>query len=172
MLANPLRFAGKGGSDEAGTRTLTPPVPFRRRTGGHLGVVTIRNVDDDVIAALKARARANHRSLEGELRYLLERSATPRPALGLVRERARMAARYRADSTVATTASDIRVPEAELAGSAPDTGPGVEAGSGEWMGAMSDLGEIVGDIVSPATDPSEWAALRPDIAEPNGVDKP
>ncbi|MXW36322.1 MAG: hypothetical protein F4X13_00935 [Gammaproteobacteria bacterium] len=137
-----------------------------------MGVLTIRNVDDDVIAALKARARANHRSLEGELRYLLERSAAPRPALGLVRERARMAARYRADATVATTASDIRVPEAELAGSAPDTGPGVEAGSGDWMGAMSDLGEIVGDIVSPATEPSDWDALRADSGEPNGVDKP
>ena len=120
-----------------------------------MGVLTIRNVDDDVIAALKARARANHRSLEGELRYLLERSATPRPSLGIVRERARIASRYRAHSTATTTAPDIRVPEAELAGSAPDTGPGVEAGSGEWMGAMSDLGEIVGDIISPATDPSD-----------------
>lgn len=137
-----------------------------------MGVLTIRNVDDDVIAALKARARANHRSLEGELRYLLERSATPRPALGLVRERARMAARYRADSTVSTTASDVRITGAEPAGPAPDAGPGDEAVTGEWMGAMSDLGEIVGDIVSPAADPSDWAALRPDIAEPNGVDKP
>lgn len=45
-----------------------------------MGVLTIRNVDDDVIAALKARASANHRSLEGELRYLLERSAVPRRA--------------------------------------------------------------------------------------------
>jgi len=137
-----------------------------------MGVLTIRNVDDDVIAALKARARANHRSLEGELRYLLERSAAPRPALGLVRERARMAARYRADSTAATTASGVRTTEAEAAGQVPDAGPGVDADGGEWMGAMSDLGEIVGDIVSPATDPSDWAALRPDTAEPNGVDKP
>ena len=144
-----------------------------------MGVLTIRNVDDDVIAALKARARANHRSLEGELRYLLERSAAPRPALGLVRERARMAARYRADSTVATTAphvrpteADVRTTATEVAGPAPHAGRGVEPDGGEWMGAMSDLGEIVGDIVSPATDPSDWAALRPDIAEPNGVDKP
>ena len=52
-----------------------------------MGVVTIRNVDDDVIAALKARARANHRSLEGELRYLLARSAAPRPSLGVVPDR-------------------------------------------------------------------------------------
>lgn len=137
-----------------------------------MGVLTIRNVDDDVIAALKARASANHRSLEGELRYLLERSATPRPALGLVRERARMAARYRAGATAATTASDVRITQAEVAGPAPDTGPGVEAGSGKWMGAMSDLGEIVGDIVSPATDPSDWDALVVDTDGPNGVDKP
>ena len=137
-----------------------------------MGVVTIRNVDDDVIAALKARARANHRSLEGELRYLLERSAAPRPALGVVRERARMAARYRVDSTAATTPSDVRITQGEVVEPAPHAGHGVEAGGGEWMGAMSDLGEIVGDIVSPATDPSDWAALRPDIAEPNGVDKP
>ena len=42
-----------------------------------MGVLTIRNVDDEVIAALKARAKANHRSLEGELRYLLSRYAVP-----------------------------------------------------------------------------------------------
>lgn len=147
-----------------------------------MGVVTIRNVDDDVIAALKARARANHRSLEGELRHLLERSAAPRPSLGIVRERARMAARYRADSTVATTASDIRttasgvrVPVADATGRAAGRAAGAPpdtAASGDWMGAMSDVGEIVGDIVSPATDPSDWRALGSDIDEPNGVDKP
>ena len=48
-----------------------------------MGVLTIRNVDDEVIAALKARARANHRSLEGELRHLLSRFATPDSNLGL-----------------------------------------------------------------------------------------
>ena len=81
-----------------------------------LGVLTIRNVDDDVIAALKARAKANHRSLEGELRYLLARSAAPRPSLGVVRERARMAARYRANASVRSTA-------AEATEAAADTGP-------------------------------------------------
>ncbi len=130
-----------------------------------MGVLTIRNVDDDVIAALKARARANHRSLEGELRYLLARSAAPRSTLGIVRERARMAARYRANPGVRETV-------AEAAGPAPDTGAGIQSGSGEWMGAMSDVGEIVGDIVSPATEPSEWAVLRSHIGEPNDVRKP
>lgn len=130
-----------------------------------MGVLTIRNVDDDVIAALKARARANHRSLEGELRYLLARSAAPRSTLGVVRERARMAARYRANPSVRETV-------AQAAGRAADMGAGIQSGSGEWMGAMSDVGEIVGDIVSPATEPSEWAALRADIGEPNDVRKP
>ena len=130
-----------------------------------MGVLTIRNVDDDVIAALKARARANHRSLEGELRYLLARSAAPRSTLGIVRERARMAAGYRVNPSARETV-------AGAAGRAADKDPGVQAGSGEWLGAMSDIGEIVGDIVSPATEPSEWAALRSDIGEPNDVRKP
>ena len=33
--------------------------------------VTIRNIDEAVIASLKAQAKANHRSLEGEIRHLL-----------------------------------------------------------------------------------------------------
>ena len=37
--------------------------------------VTIRNLDDDVVAKLKARAKANHRSLEAELRQLLSDAA-------------------------------------------------------------------------------------------------
>lgn len=43
----------------------------------------VRDIDDAVIAALKARARQNHRSLQGELRSILEaaaqgETATPR----------------------------------------------------------------------------------------------
>lgn len=30
----------------------------------------------------------------------------------------------------------------------------------DWRGAMSDRGEITGDLVAPATDPGEWHALR------------
>lgn len=37
--------------------------------------VTIRNLDDEVVARLKARAKANRRSLEAELREILTRSA-------------------------------------------------------------------------------------------------
>ncbi len=36
--------------------------------------VTIRNLDDDVVAALKQRAKANSRSLEAELRVVLIRA--------------------------------------------------------------------------------------------------
>ncbi len=36
--------------------------------------VTIRNLDDDVVVALKQRAKANSRSLEAELRVVLVRA--------------------------------------------------------------------------------------------------
>jgi len=36
--------------------------------------VTIRNLDDEVVARLKDRAKANKRSLEAELREILARS--------------------------------------------------------------------------------------------------
>ena len=35
-----------------------------------MGTLTIRNLDDRVIDRLKAQARANQRSLEGEVRHL------------------------------------------------------------------------------------------------------
>jgi len=43
-----------------------------------MGTLTIRNVDDAVIAKLKERTKTNHRSLEAELRVVLqERAAMP-----------------------------------------------------------------------------------------------
>jgi len=30
----------------------------------------------------------------------------------------------------------------------------------DWMGSMKGTMEIVGDIISPATDPDEWEVLR------------
>jgi prevent-host-death family protein len=30
----------------------------------------------------------------------------------------------------------------------------------DWMGSMKSKMEIIGDIVSPATDPDEWEVLR------------
>ena len=136
-----------------------------RRDGGHVGVLTIRNVDDDVIVALKARAKANHRSLEGELRHLLARHAIPGSTLGAVRERARLAAMYRATPAVPLPAGDV-------AERAEEAGSDARVGSVEWLGAMSDVGDIVGDIVSPASDPSDWAALHAGTAEPNDAEVP
>ena len=111
-----------------------------------MGVLTIRNVDDEVIAALKARAKANHRSLEGELRHLLSRYAVPDSNLGLVRERARAAygpaPPAQADST--------------------DSHPDAKAERVEWLGAMRDMGEITGDIISPVSELSDWDVYRSD----------
>ena len=130
-----------------------------------MGVLTIRNVDDSVIVALKARAKANHRSLEGELRHLLARHAVPGSPLGAVRERARLAAMYRATPAVPLTPGDVT-------GQAAEPGSDAQVGGVEWLGAMRDVGDIVGDIVSPASDPSDWAALRAETAEPNDAETP
>lgn len=40
-----------------------------------MAALHIRNVDDAVVEALKRRAAANHRSLEGELRLVVEEAA-------------------------------------------------------------------------------------------------
>ena len=32
--------------------------------------------------------------------------------------------------------------------------------SKEWLGSMRGTGKIVGDIIAPATNPSEWEALK------------
>jgi plasmid stability protein len=45
--------------------------------------VTIRNLDDDVVAKLKVRAKAHKRSLEAELRQILTNSATASSAVNL-----------------------------------------------------------------------------------------
>ena len=36
-----------------------------------VGILTVRNLGDGVIETLKAQARANHRSLEAEVRHIL-----------------------------------------------------------------------------------------------------
>ena len=53
-----------------------------------MGTVTIRNLDDRVIDAWKAQAKANQRSLEAELRYMLTRTANRRLQMAEFRERA------------------------------------------------------------------------------------
>ena len=49
--------------------------------------VTVRNIDDEVIVCLKARAKANHRSLEGEIRHLLVQQVSHHARLEGFRER-------------------------------------------------------------------------------------
>jgi plasmid stability protein len=46
--------------------------------------ITIRNLDDDVVEELRARAKAHHRSLEAELRQILS-DAARRPAMDELR---------------------------------------------------------------------------------------
>jgi prevent-host-death family protein len=38
--------------------------------------------------------------------------------------------------------------------------PSPQAGPADWIGSMKDTMKIVGDIVSPANDESDWEALR------------
>ena len=49
--------------------------------------VTVRNIDEEVIASLKAQAKANHRSLEGEIRHLLAQQVLRWTRLEEFRER-------------------------------------------------------------------------------------
>ena len=61
-----------------------------------MGNLTIRNLDDRVINALKAQARANQRSLEAEVRYLLTRQVDSRIRMANFRERSADIARMSA----------------------------------------------------------------------------
>jgi plasmid stability protein len=51
--------------------------------------VTIRNLDDAVVATLKAQAKAHNRSLEAELRELLTRAAAQRERMAAFRAEAK-----------------------------------------------------------------------------------
>ena len=54
-----------------------------------MGNLTIRNLDDRVIEHLKAQAKANQRSLEGEIRYVLMQQVDRRARIADFRERTR-----------------------------------------------------------------------------------
>lgn len=41
--------------------------------------LSIKNVPEEMAAALRERARINHRSVQGELMAILEAAVTPRP---------------------------------------------------------------------------------------------
>jgi plasmid stability protein len=57
-----------------------------------MATLTIRNIDDDVAAALRARAKRHHRSLEAEVRHILDEAARGALQFDLVREAERIAA--------------------------------------------------------------------------------
>ena len=49
--------------------------------------VTVRNIDDRIVASLKAQAKANNRSLEGEIRHVLGQQALRSARVEEFRER-------------------------------------------------------------------------------------
>lgn len=67
-----------------------------------MGTLTIRNLDDRVIERLKAQARENERSLEGEIRHMLTERADRRLRIAAFRERTRGLA----SATAATPQTD------------------------------------------------------------------
>lgn len=54
-----------------------------------VGNLTVRNLDDHVIDQLKEQAKANHRSLEGEIRHVLTERVDRRLRIVQFRERTR-----------------------------------------------------------------------------------
>ena len=65
---------------------------------GSLGNLTIRNLDDQVIDQLKAQAKDNQRSLEGEIRHMLTERVDRRYRLAEFRERTRQLASLTANT--------------------------------------------------------------------------
>jgi len=55
-----------------------------------MAAIHIREVDDAVVEALKARASRNHRSLQGEIRSILEQAAGEETETGGSRARRRL----------------------------------------------------------------------------------
>ena len=72
-----------------------------------MGNITIRNLDDRVIDAWKARAKANHRSLEAELRHALTRTMS-RHHMAELRERATRITEATVDTPQTDSADLIR----------------------------------------------------------------
>ena len=73
-----------------------------------MGNLTVRNIDDDVIASLKAQAKANHRSLEGEIRHLLVQQALRHSRLEDFRERTARLSALTADRSQTDSVSLLR----------------------------------------------------------------
>ena len=63
-----------------------------------MGNLTVRNLDDWVIEGLKAEAKTNERSLEGEVRHVLTQLVGRRKRIADFRERTRQIAAMTADT--------------------------------------------------------------------------
>jgi plasmid stability protein len=74
-----------------------------------MGQVVIRNIDDRILERLKARAAAQHKSLEQSLRDLMKEAARPDPAeLIAEAERIRAISPERQDERFPTAEEMIR----------------------------------------------------------------
>lgn len=67
-----------------------------------MGNILVRNLNDDVISNLKAQAKRNHRSLEGEIRFILTDGVSRMTQLEQIREFAKRVS----DSSADTQRSD------------------------------------------------------------------
>ena len=70
-----------------------------------MGNLTVRNLDDRVIERLKAQAKANQRSLEGEVRHVLTQQVDRPGRIADFRERTR----WLVSLTAGTSQSDSAV---------------------------------------------------------------
>ena len=80
-------------------------VPLWSYNGTMSASLSIKDVPDGIVRALRARAEANHRSMQGELMSILEAAVAPRPfqAMELLRR-----VRARGLSTPADSVQMIR----------------------------------------------------------------
>lgn len=70
--------------------------------------ILVRGLDDAVVDRLKARAKANHRSLQGEVKAILEREAVPRmTAEEFHATTARWQERWRSENRRFTDSADL-----------------------------------------------------------------
>lgn len=56
--------------------------------------ILIRDLDDELVATLKARAKSNHRSLQGEVKALLEEKVRGRSVVAIREELRRFRAAF------------------------------------------------------------------------------
>ena len=73
-----------------------------------VGNLTVRNLDDRVIEGLKAEAKANERSLEGEVRHVLTQRVDRRNHLAEFRERTRQIAARTPDTPQTNSVTLLR----------------------------------------------------------------